>query len=173
MENGCLHGEQQEKKETREEKERRNFLFLPPPPPSSLLLSLPTLSLPSSLRISIQRKGRRPPPPQQHLELVERHDVDRLDVVALAVPDELLCRLLCFFCGGKERKERRGEFFVKFLERGKKGEKLTFDDRVHRLDLGVLDDGRDLHLLDAVSDRHELGSSPQQALLDDRADLKF
>jgi len=55
----------------------------------------------------------------------------------------------------------------------KKGEKLTFDDRVHRLDLGVLDDGRDLHLLDAVSDRHELGRSPQQALLDDRADLKL
>ena len=50
---------------------------------------------------------------------------------------------------------------------------LTFDDRVHRLDLGVLDDGRDLHLLDAVADRDELGGAPQEALLVDGADLFF
>jgi len=34
---------------------------------------------------------------------------------------------------------------------------LLLDDRVHRLHLGVLDHGRDLHLLNAVPDRHQLG----------------
>jgi len=41
------------------------------------------------------------------LELVERHHVDRLDVVALAVPDELLCWLVGEFWKEKKRRKRK------------------------------------------------------------------
>ena len=69
--------------------------------PRLSLLFLFQLSLPSSsLRISIKEAA-------AALQLVERHDVDRLDVVALAVPDELLC--FWFFArrvGGKKKRKR-------------------------------------------------------------------
>ena len=43
-------------------------------------------------------------------------------------------------------------------------DELVLDDGVHGLNLGILNDGRDLQLLDAKAHRHQLGCSTQRLL---------